>query len=86
MDVDALAKTKGVQHQGEGRREGRTRSLKPRKFGGHCFWCGAHGHVMKDCRKRAAGKPKTAQSPRTSEPKVKGKRQRRPRQEGSVPR
>ena len=28
---------------------------------------------MKDCRKRAAGKPKTAQSPRTSEPKVKGK-------------
>ena len=28
---------------------------------------------MKECRKRAAGKPKTAQSPRTSEPKVKGK-------------
>ena len=28
---------------------------------------------MNECRKRAAGKPKTAQSPRTSEPNVKGK-------------
>ena len=58
----------------QGREEGRKdKEPETKKFGGHCFCCGAHGHVMKDCRKRAAGKPKTAQSPRTSEPKVKGK-------------
>ena len=27
---------------------------------GHCSWCGAYGHVMKDCRKKAVRKPKTA--------------------------
>ena len=33
------------------------------KFIGHCFWCGAHGHTKSDCRKKAAGRPRTALSP-----------------------
>ena len=69
MDVDALAKTKGGKKGGKGK----DKESETKKFDGHCFWCGAYGRVMKDCRKNAAGKPKTAQSPRTSEPKAKGK-------------
>ena len=69
MDVDALAKSKG----GKKGRKGKDKELETKKFDGDCFWCGAHGHAMKDCRQKAAEKPKTAQSPRTLEPKVMGK-------------
>ena len=43
------------------------------KFDGHCFWCGTHGHMRDDCRKKAAGKPRTARSPTVSSPKGKAK-------------
>ena len=69
MDVDALAKTKGGKKGGKGK----DKEPEAKKFDGNCFWCGAPGHVMKDCRKKAAGKPETVQSPRTPEPKAKGK-------------
>ena len=83
MDVDALAKTKGGNEGGKGKDKER----EAKKFDGNCFWCGAHGHAVKDCRKKAAGKPKTVQSPRTPEPESQGQRQGRPRQEWSaVPR
>ena len=63
MDVDALAKTTG------GKKGGKVKDKEPetKKFDDNCFWCGAHGHAMKDCRKKAAGKPKTAWSPRAPE-------------------
>ena len=69
MDVDAVAKTKG------GKKGGTEKDKEPeaKKFDGDCFWCVAHCHAVKDCRKKAVGKPKTAQSPRTPEPKAKGK-------------
>ena len=69
MDVDALAKTKGGKKGGNGK----DKEPETKKFDGNCSWCGAHGHAMKDCRKKAARKPKTVQSPRTPEPKAKGK-------------
>ena len=69
MDVDALAKTKGGKKGGIGK----DKEPETKNFDGNCFWCGAHGHAMKDCRKKAARKPKTAQSPRTPEPKAKCK-------------
>ena len=60
MDVDPLAKTKGGG-------KGKDKSSNPEKFDGNCFWCGLYGHVMEDCRKNAAGKPKATQSPRASD-------------------
>ena len=46
----------------EARRATKGRTRGP-KFIGHCFWCGAHGHTKSDCRKKAAGRPRTARSP-----------------------
>ena len=69
MDVDALAKTKGGKKGGKGK----DKSNKPEKFDGNCTWCCEYGHTVEECRKKAAGKPKTAQSPRASDPKHKGK-------------
>ena len=69
MDVDALAKTKGGKKGGKGKDKGG----KSKKFEGNCFWCGAFGHMMEDCRKKAAGKPKAIQSPRGADPKLEGK-------------
>ena len=69
MDVDALAKTKGGKRGGKGK----DKEPETKKFDGNCFWCGAHDHAMKDCRKKTAGKPETAQSPRTPEPEAKGR-------------
>ena len=69
MNVDALAKTKGNKKGGKGQ----DKSAKPEKFDGNCFQCGSYGHVMGDCRKKAAGKPRVAQSPRASDPKPKGR-------------
>ena len=54
MDVDALAKTKGGRKSGKGKDE----EFETKKFDGHCYRCGAYGHVMKDCREKAAGKTK----------------------------
>ena len=68
-DVDAIAKTKGVENGGDGK----DKSSKPGKFDGTCFWCGSYSHVMEDCRKKAAGNPKATQSPGASDPKPKGK-------------
>ena len=56
MDVDALAKTNGGKEGGKGK----DKEPEAKKFDGNCFWCGAQGRVMKDCRKKAARKPKTA--------------------------
>ena len=63
MDVDAFAKTNGGKQGGKGK----DTSCKPGKFDGKCFWCGECGHTVEDCRKKAAGKRKTAQSPRASD-------------------
>ena len=78
-DVDALSKTMG------GKKGGKKKDKEPeaKKFDGNCFWCGAHGHAVKDCRKKAAGKPKTAQSPRTPEPNAKGKGKGGPGKKGA---
>ena len=57
MDVEALSKTKG----GKKGCKGKDKESETKKFDGNCFWCGAHGHAVKDCRKKAAGKPRTAQ-------------------------
>ena len=46
---------------------------KSKKFEGNCFWCGACGHMMEDCQKKAAGKPQVPRSPRGPDPKPKGK-------------
>ena len=75
----ASPKTKGGKKGGKGK----DRSSKPEKFDGNCFWCGWYGHVMKDCRKKAAGKPRVTQSPRVSDPKAKAeeamaRKERRP--------
>ena len=51
MDVDTLAKTKGGKKGGKGKDKGG----KSKKFEGNCFWCGAYGHMMADCQKKAAG-------------------------------
>ena len=56
MDVDALAKTKGGKKGGEGK----DKEPEAKKFNFNCFWCGALGPVMKECRKKAAGKPKNS--------------------------
>ena len=69
MDVDALAKTKGGKKGGKVK----DKSNKPEKFDGNCSWCCAYGHMVEECRKKAAGNPKTAQSPRAFDPKHKGK-------------
>ena len=53
MDVGALSKTKGSKKGGKKDKESETK-----KFDGHCFWCGALGHAVNDCPKKAAGKPK----------------------------
>ena len=66
---DALAKTKGSKKGGKRK----DKEPETTMFDGNCFWCGTHGHAMKDCRKKAARKPKTAQSPRTPDTKAKGK-------------
>ena len=69
MDVDAHAMTKGGKKGGTGK----NKSSKPEKFGGKWYWCGSCGHVMEDCRKKAAGTPRVTQTPRRSDPKPKGK-------------
>ena len=68
-DVDAVAKTKGGNKGGKGKVKGGT----SKKFEGNCFWCGAYGHMMEDCQKKAAGKPQVPTSPRGPDPKLKGK-------------
>ena len=67
MDVDAFVKTKGGKKGGKGK-EG-----KSKKFEGNCFWCGACGHMMEDCQKKAARKPQVPKSPGAPDPKPKGK-------------
>ena len=57
-NVDAPAKTEGG-NETERKKDARSRP----KFIGHWFWCGAHGHTKSDCRKKAAGRPRTARSP-----------------------
>ena len=69
MDVDALAKTKGGKKGGKGK----DKVGKSKKFESNCFWCGAYGHKMEDCQKKAAGKPQVPKSPRGPGPKRKGK-------------
>ena len=66
MDVDALAKTKVGK---KGCKE-KDKGGKSKKFEG---WCGAYGHMMEDCHKKAAGKPQDSKSPRGPDPKSKGK-------------
>ena len=61
MNADALTKTEGDRVSEKGK-EARSRTT----FIGHCFWCGAHGHEKSDCRKKAAGRPRTARSPTIS--------------------
>ena len=57
MDVDALVKTRGGMKGGTGKdKEG-----KSKKFEGNCVWCGAYGHMIEDCQKKAAGKPQVPQ-------------------------
>ena len=68
-DVDALAKTKGGKKGGKEKVKGGS----SKKFEGNCFWCGAYGHMMEDCQKKAAGKPQVPTSPRGPDPKLKGK-------------
>ena len=70
MDVYAFAMIKGGKKGGKGKDKG----SKPSKFDGNCFWWGAYGHAMEDCRKKAAGKPQAPKTPRGSDPKPKGKR------------
>ena len=65
MDVNALAKTTGGKKSGKGKHNG----SKLKKFEGNCFWCGAYGHMMEDCQKKAAGKPLVPKSPRGFGPK-----------------
>ena len=76
MDVDACAKTKGGK---------KGRKAKDKESDGNCFWCGAHGHVMKDCRKKAAQRPSRQellnQKPRA---KAKARRERRPSRNGQM--
>ena len=60
-NADAPAKTEG----GRVSEKGKDARSRP-KFIGHCFWCGAHGHEKSDCRKKAAGRPRTARSPTIS--------------------
>ena len=48
-----LTRPKGGKEGGKGK----DKEPETKKFDGNCFWCGAHGHAMKDCRKKAAGKP-----------------------------
>ena len=69
MDVDALAQTKGGKKVGKGKDKGG----KSKKFEGNCFWCGAYGHMMEDCQKKAPWKPQVPKSPRGPDPKPKGK-------------
>ena len=64
MDVDALAKSK---RGGKGEDKGG----KSKKCDGNCFWCGAYGHMMEDCQKKAAGKP---QSPKSREGPIRRRR------------
>ena len=58
-----------MQEGGKGERHGG----KSKKLEGNCFWCGACGHMMEDCPKKAAGKPQVPKSPvrnRRAEAKV----------------
>ena len=55
MDVDALVKVKGGEKVGKGK----DKESETKKFDGHCYRCGASGHVVKDCRKKAACKAKS---------------------------
>ena len=63
MDVDAFAKAKGGKKGGKGKDKG----SKSKKFDGN-FWCGACGHMMEDCQKKASGKPQASKSPRGHRP------------------
>ena len=54
-------------------RQGKDKGGESKKFEGNCFWCGAYGHMMEDCQKKAAGKPQVPKSPRGADPKPKGK-------------
>ena len=80
MDVDALCQDQGRQERKQGRRQG----WQVEEVDGHCFWCGAYGHMMEDCQKKAAGKLQVLKSPRGRDLKSKGNGKRWERQEGSV--
>ena len=77
MDVHALAKTKGGKKGGKGK----DKENMSKKLDGNCFWCGAHGHMMEDCQKKAVGKPQAPKSPpgpiRNKRAKAKGAKARR---------
>ena len=53
--------------------KGKDKGGKSKKFEGGSFWCGACGHMMEDCQKKAAGKPQLPKFPRGPDPKPKGK-------------
>ena len=53
MDVDALAKTKGGKKGGKGK----DKEFETKKFDSHCFWCGAHGNLMKEGSREAQNSP-----------------------------
>ena len=63
------SKSKGGKKDGKGK----DKESKPKKFDGNCFWCGVYGHMVQDCRKKAAGKPPAPKSPQRSDPKPKGR-------------
>ena len=71
--LTAPSRTKGGKKGGKGKDVW----SKPKKFDGHCCWCGAHGHTRDDCRKKVSGKPRTAWSPTVSRPERQRQKQRR---------
>ena len=72
LDVDALAKTKGSKKGGKGKNEG------------NCFWCGAYGHLMEDCQKKAAGNEDLIRNRRAKAKEAKARRERRPLTSGQT--
>ena len=55
--------------------KGKDKGSKPEKFDGNFFWCGAYGHVVVDCQKKAPEKPQAPRSPRGPDPKSEGRGQ-----------
>ena len=87
MDVDAIAKTKGVKKGGKEKDKGG----KSKKFKGNCFWCGAYGHMMENVRRRQLGNPKfpspredPIRSRRAKGKVAKARRERRPLTSGQT--